>query len=71
MMQGELRIGEVANRSGVSVDTVRYYERRSLLPIAPRTASGYRMFSSEAVERVLFIRQSRGNGVDFRLYDCD
>ncbi|MEQ1764612.1 MAG: MerR family DNA-binding transcriptional regulator [Pyrinomonadaceae bacterium] len=37
-MENALPIGEVASRSGVSIDTVRFYERRSLLPAAPRTA---------------------------------
>lgn len=58
----EFRIGEVATRSGVSTDTVRYYERRELLPTAPRTASGYRVFTSETVDRVLFIKQAQELG---------
>lgn len=61
-METELRIGEVATRSGVSIDTLRYYERRKLLPAAPRTRSGYRMFSSETVDRVLFIKQAQELG---------
>ena len=61
-MEVHLRIGEVANRSGVSIDTVRFYERRRLLPIAPRTANGYRVFSSEAIERVHFIKQAQELG---------
>ena len=61
-MHEELRIGQVAERSGVSIDTVRYYERRRLLPAAPRTAGGYRVFTSEAIERVLFIKQAQELG---------
>lgn len=61
-MQSELRIGEVATRSGVSIDTVRYYERRELLPVAPRTAGGYRVFTLETVHRVLFIKQAQDLG---------
>lgn len=61
-MQTEFRIGEVATRSGVSIDTVRYYERRELLPTAPRTASGYRVFTSETIDRVLFIKQAQDLG---------
>jgi MerR family mercuric resistance operon transcriptional regulator len=61
-MQTGFRIGEVASRTGVSIDTVRYYERRELLPIAPRTASGYRVFTSETVDRVLFIKQAQDLG---------
>ena len=61
-MQNELRIGEVATRADVSVDTVRYYERQGLLPVAPRTSAGYRVFTSEAVDRVLFIKQAQELG---------
>ena len=61
-MDEHLRIGEVATRSGVSVDTVRFYERRSLLPRASRTPKGYRVFTSEAIERVHFIKQAQELG---------
>src|SRR4051812_33663918 len=53
-----LRIGEVAQRAGISPDTLRYYERLGLLPNVRRTASGYREYSTCAVERVRFIRNS-------------
>lgn len=61
-MENALRIGEVASRSGVSIDTVRFYERRSLLPVAPRTAGGYRVFTTEAIERIQFIKQAQELG---------
>lgn len=61
-MKDALRIGQVATSAGVSIDTVRYYERRRLLPIAPRTSSGYRVFSFDTVERVLFIKQAQDLG---------
>jgi len=57
-----LQIGEIANRSGVSVDTVRYYEKLKILPTAPRTSSGYRMFPSKAVEQIKFIKQAQELG---------
>jgi DNA-binding transcriptional MerR regulator len=57
-----LRIGEVAARAGVSVDTVRFYERRRLLPRAPRTGGGFRLFRPEAVERIRFIKQAQEIG---------
>lgn len=62
LMNSKFRIGEIAHRTGVSIDTVRYYERRGLLPLAPRTAGGYRMFSSETIERVVFIKQAQDLG---------
>jgi DNA-binding transcriptional MerR regulator len=52
-----VKIGELARRSGVSIDAVRYYERRGVLPRAKRTASGYRVFGPEYVERLDLVRQ--------------
>jgi DNA-binding transcriptional MerR regulator len=45
MASGDLRIGEVASRSGVSIDTVRDYERLRLLPPTPRTKGGFHRFT--------------------------
>ncbi|HEV8590824.1 MAG TPA: heavy metal-responsive transcriptional regulator [Pyrinomonadaceae bacterium] len=61
-MTNGFQIGEIAERSGVSIDTVRYYERRKLLPIAPRTSGGYRLFTSETIERITFIKQAQELG---------
>jgi MerR family transcriptional regulator, mercuric resistance operon regulatory protein len=58
----ELRIGEVAARSGVSIDTIRYYERRKLLPRAERSRGGFRLYRQEAVERLRFIKQAQEIG---------
>lgn len=62
MGQSELQIGDLAARTGVSIDTVRYYERRRLLPPASRTGGGYRLFPAETVERIRFIKQAQGLG---------
>ena len=53
---GELRIGEVASLAGVSVDTIRYYERLKLLPNAVRSSGGFRLFPVEIVERITVIK---------------
>lgn len=63
MSSGALQIGELAARSGVSIDTVRYYEQRRLLARAPRTSGGFRLFPPETVERILFIRQAQEIGL--------
>lgn len=55
-----MRIGEVADRTGTPVDTLRYYERLGLLPPPARTASNYRAYSDAHVERLHFIRRCRG-----------
>jgi DNA-binding transcriptional MerR regulator len=62
MEETELRIGEVASRTGVSIDTLRYYEKRRLLGRAQRSSGGFRLFGSDAVGRVLFIKQAQELG---------
>ena len=57
-----LRIGALARHAGVSVQAVRYYERRGLLPAPPRRASGYREYGPDALERLRFIRRAQGLG---------
>lgn len=57
-----LTVGKLAKRTGVAVETLRYYERRGLLPQAERTASGYRLFRPEAVQRLRFIRRAQALG---------
>jgi hypothetical protein len=47
---------ELARLAGVSTDTLRYYERLRLLPTAPRSAAGYRLFPAQALDRVRLIR---------------
>ena len=47
-----MKIGQVAGQAGVTVDTVRFYERRGLLPAPERMASGYRTYTPATVERI-------------------
>jgi len=51
-----LYCGELARLSGVSADTVRFYERRNLLLPAARTSAGYRVFSPDSLARMQMIR---------------
>ena len=53
-----LRIGVVAQRAGVSPDTLRYYERMGLLSKITRTDGGYRQYSNSTVEQVRFVRNA-------------
>jgi MerR family copper efflux transcriptional regulator len=62
MEREALRIGEVARRAGVTIDTVRYYERRRLLMRAQRSNGGFRLFTPGTVERILFIKQAQEMG---------
>jgi MerR family mercuric resistance operon transcriptional regulator len=58
----DLTIGALSKQSGVAVETVRYYEREGLLPSAPRTAGGHRIFDEAHLRRLSFIRRSRELG---------
>jgi DNA-binding transcriptional MerR regulator len=57
-----MKIGEVAGQAGVTVDTVRFYERIGVLPSPARTASGYRDYEAETVERIQFTRELQAIG---------
>lgn len=54
--------GQLARRCGVGPETIRFYERRGLLPEAPRTSGGYRRFDASAVSRLDFIRRAKAIG---------
>ena len=57
-----MRIGEVAARAAVKVQTLRYYERVGLLPEPTREDSGYRAYDMHAVRRVRFIKRAQELG---------
>lgn len=57
-----MTIKNVAEQSGVGVETVRFYEREGLIPEPPRTESGYRQFTPEAVSRLKFIKRAQALG---------
>jgi DNA-binding transcriptional MerR regulator len=54
-----LKIGDLKERTGVKVSTLRYYESLGLLQPALRSDSGYRYFHDNAVQRVLFIKKAQ------------
>jgi DNA-binding transcriptional MerR regulator len=59
---GGLRIGEVARRSGVGIEALRFYERRGLLGRPARTESNYRVYDESVLERLDFIRRAQAVG---------
>ena len=59
---GTLTIGRLAERVGIPVETIRYYERRRLLEQPARPASGYRRYGEDAVRRLAFIRRAKTLG---------
>src|ERR671925_17590 len=61
-----MRIGEVAQRARVNAQTLRYYERRGLLPSPTRRPSGYREYTAETVALVRFIKRAQELGFSLR-----
>ena len=61
-----MKVGEVAKAAGVSIQTVRFYERRGLLPAPQRLQSGYRNYADGTVGSVLFIKQMQELGFTLR-----
>jgi MerR family mercuric resistance operon transcriptional regulator len=59
---GNLTIGQLARMAQVNVETVRYYERRGLMPEPPRRDSGYRQYSEPDVIRIKFIKRAQTLG---------
>ena len=57
-----MKIGEVADRGGVNLQTIRYYEREGLLPQPPRLPSGYRVYAEPTVRRLRFIKRAQELG---------
>ncbi len=54
-----MTIGKLAEKAGVSTDTVRFYERRSLIDEPARTQSNYRIYPEEDVVRLKFIKKAK------------
>ncbi len=66
MGAGAIQIGEVAKRTALSVDAIRFYERRHLLPKAIRSPGGFRLYTADDIEQVHFIRQMHELGFSLR-----
>lgn len=55
-------IGKLSKASGTPIETIRFYEREGLLPPAPRTESGYRLYDKDAAKRLRFIARAKALG---------
>lgn len=58
----KLAIGKLSERTGVHIETIRYYEKIGLLPSPSRTEGGHRIYSKEHLVRLMFLRRSRQLG---------
>ena len=57
-----LRIGQIAKAAAIGIDTIRFYERRGLLPAASRSQAGYRLYPQQTITRLRFIRRAKDLG---------
>ena len=62
----KLTIGQLAKKANVNLETIRYYERRGLLPEPPRNKSGHRQYSLEEVKRTEFIKRCQALGFSLK-----
>ena len=61
-----LQIGEVSKKSGMSIDTIRYYEKESLLKPPIRSGGGFRIYPPETVDQLVFIRKAQEMGLTLK-----
>jgi MerR family mercuric resistance operon transcriptional regulator len=61
-----LTIGQLAERAGVGVETIRFYERKGLIAEPPRSSAGFRHYAPDAVRRVGFIRKAKALGFSLK-----
>lgn len=61
-MEFPLGIGALAQATSCKIETIRYYEKASLLPAPPRSPGGHRLYSPDHLKRLTFLRRCRGLG---------
>ena len=61
-----LTIGQIAKKTQISIDTIRYYERLKLLPVPKRTQSGYRQYCESCVAKLHFIKNAKDLGFSLK-----
>jgi DNA-binding transcriptional MerR regulator len=62
MARNGIQIGKVSERTGLSIDAIRFYEKQCLLDPRPRTEGGFRLFNAQDIERIQFIRRAQHLG---------
>jgi DNA-binding transcriptional MerR regulator len=65
-MNTKMQIGELARRTALTVDAIRFYEKSRLLPKPARTEGRFRLYSNDDIERLNFVRQMHGLGFSLR-----
>ena len=59
---GRIAIGALSKHTGTNIETIRYYERVGLLPAPARSSGGYRLYGTDQLKRLSFIRRARALG---------
>jgi MerR family mercuric resistance operon transcriptional regulator len=59
---GRIAIGKLSMHTGINIETIRYYERVGLLPAPARSSGGYRLYGTDHLKRLNFIRRARALG---------
>lgn len=62
MVRSGIQIGKVSERTGLTIDAIRFYEKQRLLERPPRTEGGFRLFNTQDIERIQFIRRAQQLG---------
>ena len=62
MDRSGIQIGKVSEQTGLSIDAIRFYEKQRLLERPPRTEGGFRLFNTQDIERIQFIRRAQQLG---------
>lgn len=58
----EIKVNELSKRTGINLETIRYYEKQGILPEPKRQANGYRSYDEESVTQLIFIKNCRRLG---------
>jgi len=61
-----IKIGQIAEKAGVTVETLRFYESQALIPKPARSQGGYRLYTADAVKRVRFIQRAKELGFSLK-----
>ena len=62
VMEGAIHIGEAGKLAGMSVDTIRFYQKLGLIPAIPRSPGGYRLFTEEQIRDLAFVKHAQELG---------
>ena len=67
-MMKPLTRGAVAQKAGIGIEALRFYERKGLIPDPPRSDSGYRLYPQHTISRLLFIKRAQELGFSLNVY---